>query len=374
MAAPQLILLDSLDAIRAAAPAWDDLWRRSDVAVPVARAELVAQWIEAASPQATVRGLAVRQDGQLVAALPLVGGRVKRLVRVGRLPSNYWAWAGDLLLDPSADAPPVLETLAAAVGQLPWPLLWLDAVPLQTPRWREFVAALDAGGLASSSQQRFCIGQVEIDHDWPGYQARLSANHRHHMRRINNRATDDGGATLKVYRDPRPEEIDDLLRRGFAIEDRSWKGTEGSSVLQRPAHFQYYCRQARQLAEWGQLQLTFLELAGQPIAFEYGWNARGVYFSPKVGYDDKFSRLSPGQLLRRHLLERFFADHQQHLFDFIGPLSTATAKWITGSYPVGRIVVDTGRGGGRALLRLYESWWAGLRRLRYRREAENAKF
>ena len=235
MAAPQLVQLDSIDAIRQAAPAWDDLWARSDVAVPVARAELVAQWIEACSAAGVVRALAVRQDGQLVAALPLVGGRVKRLVRVGRLPSNYWAWAGDLLLDPSADAGPVLETLATGIGRLPWPLLWLDAGPLQSPRWMQFVEALAAVGLASSSQQRFCIGQVEIDHDWPGYQARLSANHRHHMRRINNREADDGGATLTVYRDVRPEQIESCCGAASRSKTGVGRGPRGRSVLDSPA-------------------------------------------------------------------------------------------------------------------------------------------
>ncbi len=352
MPALQLIQLDSLAALRDAAPAWDDLWQRSDVAVPVARAELIAQWIEACVPRAAIRALAVQQNGQFVAALPLVGGRVKRLLRVGRLPANSWAWSGDLLVDPLADVEPVMETLAAAVARLPWPLVWFDAVPLETPRWRQFVAALDAIGLASSQRQRFCIGEIEIDHDWTAYQSRWTANHRHQLRRINNRAAKEGGVTMTVNRKVPSEQIDELLRRGFEIEDRSWKGSAGSSVLKSPAQFEFYCRQARQLAEWGQLQLTFLEHAGQPIAFEYGWNAKGTYFSPKVGYDDAFARLSPGQLLRHRLLERFFADPDQHLFDFIGPLSEATAKWITRAYPISRLVVGTGGRIGRLLVRL----------------------
>ncbi len=46
MAAPRVLQFDSLAALRAAAPAWDDLWRRSAVAMPIARAEPIAQYVE----------------------------------------------------------------------------------------------------------------------------------------------------------------------------------------------------------------------------------------------------------------------------------------------------------------------------------------
>ena len=39
-----------------------------------------------------------------------------------------------------------------------------------------------------------------------------------------------------------------LLRRGFEIEDRGWKATEGTSVLRTPRVFDFFYRQAEQLA------------------------------------------------------------------------------------------------------------------------------
>jgi CelD/BcsL family acetyltransferase involved in cellulose biosynthesis len=358
MAAPRLIQFESVSAIRAAAAAWDDLWQRSDVALPVGRAELVAQWMETVAPRATVRALALEQDGQLVAALPLLGGHIKRLLSVGKLPANDWSWAGDLLLDPSADVRRAMETLAAAVGKLPWRLVWLDGVASESARWQMFAESLQAVGLRFDRRELFRVGQIEIDHNWTAYKAKWSNNHRHQMRRMENRAKREGDLALVVLRDVRPEKIESLLRRGFKVECRSWKGSKGSAVLTSPQVFDFYCRQARQLAEWGQLQLTFLELDGYPIAFEYGWNAKGVYCSPKVGYDEQFRRLTPGQLLRHELLQRFFADPEQRLFDFVGPLADATAKWKTGTYSIGRLVASTQRRGGRAALGLLRKYWS----------------
>jgi CelD/BcsL family acetyltransferase involved in cellulose biosynthesis len=358
MAAPRLIRIESISQLRDAADAWDDLWRRSEVALPIARAELIAQWIEAAAHRRRLHALAIEQDGQFVAALPMLHGRLKRLLTVAGLPSNHWSWAGDLLLDPSADLDSVLAMLADALAHVPVRLLWLEGVALASPRWTRLATALNAQGLDVVGRELFRVGQVEISHDWDAYRASWSSNHRHHMRRMEKRVQAVPGLRLTVISDARPEQVAPLLRRGFEVEARGWKGSQGTAVLNSPTEFAYYCRQARQLAEWGQLQLTFLEQADRAIAFEYGWNAKGVYCSPKVGYDEAFARLSPGQLLRHELLKQFFADPRQRVFDFMGPLADATAKWITNSYLVGRLVVSTTRRGSRSLVRLLRRRWS----------------
>ncbi len=47
------IHLTSVAALRTNAAAWDDLWQRSDVSLPLLRAELLAQWVEHFAPGPT---------------------------------------------------------------------------------------------------------------------------------------------------------------------------------------------------------------------------------------------------------------------------------------------------------------------------------
>ncbi len=63
MARQRIIHLNSIDDLRSAAPAWDDLWWRSDVALPTARAELLAQWLERFAPHRDFHAFAVEEDG-----------------------------------------------------------------------------------------------------------------------------------------------------------------------------------------------------------------------------------------------------------------------------------------------------------------------
>jgi len=339
--------------LRAAAGAWDDLWNRAESAAPLTRAELLAQWLDEFAPKATCRCLIVEEGGQFVAALPLVGRRVKRLFEMASIPSNPWCVCGDLLVDPQADVPAALDALVDAINRLPWPLVWLTPVPLATPRWQAFSAALTRAEMPFAVQSHYHIGEINLDGDWESYQAGWSGKHRRQMHKALDRARHDGPLELKVYDHLAGDQLNQALRRGFAVENRSWKGQAGTSVLRTPGMFELYQRQARQLAEWGQLRLAFLEHAGREIAFEYGFRAKRTYFSAKVGYDPAFADYSPGQLLRLLLLERFHEDGEIDRVDFWGPLSRATSEWIDSVYAVGRIVAAPRRMAGRLALRAY---------------------
>jgi hypothetical protein len=250
--------------------------------------------------------------------------------------------------------------LADELRRLPWPMLWFDTVPLEQPAWQKFLTVLNNVGMTHAADERFRIGVVDIDEqggNWQAYQESWSGNHRRHMRKALRRAEEEGDVQMDVRHPRSTAEIETLLREGFEVEHRSWKGREGTSVLTSPEAWQFYLRQGTRLAEHGNLELAFLRFRGQSIAFEYGWTAQGVYYTPKVGFDDGFARFSPGQLLRYFALQNAFANRERRAIDFLGPLSDATSKWITASYPISRLVVATGKI-GRGLL------WSGRKLVR----------
>ncbi|MDZ4819397.1 MAG: GNAT family N-acetyltransferase [Planctomycetota bacterium] len=374
MATYQVRHYGSAAELRAAAPAWDDLWHRSNNSIPSARASLIALWLETFAPQADFRAIAIEQDGQLVAALPLVGSRLRGVLRVGKLPTGVWGEAGDLLVDPTCDVPAVLDHMVAALRRLPWPLLWLDSVPIESGEWQQLREALSRNQLQHQWHERFRIGKINCNRSWGQYQTDWSGNFRRQMRKMVKRAEQLGGVELVTSRPTHAAEIDRCLAEGFAVEDRGWKGAEGTSVLKNPVAYEYLRQQAHEMARLGHLELTFLQHQGQSIAFEYGWLGKGTYYSPKVGYDEAFAQLSPGQLIRLKMCERFFADPEIHTWDFSGPLVEATEKWTTDSYPVTRMVISTGQLRGRVLMHAYQSWWPKVRQardyLRSRRSSE----
>ncbi len=354
----QLVRLQSIDELLSAATDYNELWRRSEVALPAARAESLAEWLEMFAPESKLELLVVSDSGRFAAALPLVSQRLRGLLPAACLPVSPWWTSGELLLDAEADQPAVLELLTAGLSQLPQPLIWLDAVRFAAPRWQAFLRAVERAGLPYSVQQQALIGQVEIDHDWEDYQARWSKGHRRQMTVARRKAEAAGGVQLKFYDRVSPNEVERLVRAGFEVEHRSWKGEARGSVLSQPGMLEYYVEQARRLAAAGCLTLAFLEHGGEPIAFEYGMSAKGTYYSYKVGYDEQFAEFTPGQLLRFKLLERFHSDPTRTLVDFAGPLSRATASWSTRTELVGRIVIGAPTLAGRLLAGIYRTWRA----------------
>jgi hypothetical protein len=268
--------ITSIDELRASAPAWDDLWWRSDVEMPLTRAELLAQWLEQFRPTAAFRALVVADGQRWIAALPLVACRVGRVIPAGAMPCNPWASCGDVLLDPAADADAVCGRLMAEIAQLRWQLLWLDEVASESPRWQALLRGCQEAGLPAAFHHRLRVGRVEINQPWDVYQKRLPKNHRQGMVRFARRLACEGEVRFEMRSQREPSEIGPWMREAFGIENLGWKGRSGTSVLRSGTMPGYFLRQAEQLARWGQLETAAVRLDGQMIAFIYGMRAKGV--------------------------------------------------------------------------------------------------
>lgn len=347
----RLIEVAGVGPLRGAAAAWDDLWQRSDATAPLLRAELVAQWVEQFSPQGGLRALAVvEEQGRWLAALPLVPAPDGGVLRTGRLASNDWSCSGDLLLDSAVPAAPVLDLLVRGMRTLPWRMLWLNQIAVDAPRWRALGEALDRAGMVSDSYGHTRYGMIPTGGDWDAYCRGLSKKDRVKMERCGRRLAEQGEVRLDVYTRVGADGVEGLLRRAFEVEDRSWKGRAGTSVLRSPGMLGFFTRQARQLAAWGQLELAFLECGGKPVAFSYGHAAKGVSCWHKIGYDPGFGCCSPGQLLQWRLLQWLHAGAAHRAVDTAGPLTDALGMWNPAPYRLGRLIIATRGLMGRLLL------------------------
>lgn len=360
----EIRLLDTTSDLRACAAAWDRLWSESEVTSPSARAEIVSLWADTFAASTQFRALVVAQGERFVGALPLVGKRFLKSVIAGKLPCNDWAASGDLLLAEDCDREKILEMLVSAIPTLPWRVMVLEHIALDQPRWIAFRDAVQRAGLSTTAVPQHQVAQVQVGNDWSSYEASRKSRHRQRRRR-NARMLERAGSTdFRIFNDLPPDQVDQLMQRGFQVEDRSWKGRAETSVLKNPEVFQYYIEEARKLADWGQLELAFLEHEGTPIAFYYGWNAKGVRYSVKLGYDQEFAKFGPGQQQCMRILERAHDDPDCNLYDFYGPLMPWNESWATDTYEVSRVIVAPRRSIEKVLFDLYGYLHPALKRFR----------
>jgi CelD/BcsL family acetyltransferase involved in cellulose biosynthesis len=347
-------ILCSPGEVVAHAEEWDDLWARSTIARPTARARQVQLWCDHFAPAQPFQAILVRDGRELVAALPLVQAR--RLPAVAGLPSNDWAACGTLLVGAAADMRATADALLDALPRTRWRLWWLRNVPWQAESWSQLTAAAARRRAACHALALHEVGCVDLNQSWSRIEEQWSGNHRRHMRKALRRAEREGGVELIVRsRFSSEADIDASLRAAFEIEARGWKGRERTAVVQQDRMLDFVIAQAVELARHGYLRLVTLVHRGAPIAFEYCWQARGTVFTPKVGFDERYAQLSPGQLLRYLHFRRLAAETPAPVIDFGGPLADFTRRWTTHHYQTGTVVLGRPGMSGQLLVAGYRA-------------------
>jgi len=355
------IHLASIDELRNFAADWDELWRRSDVESPLVRAELLAEWVERFSLRGAFHAVVIADSTRWVAALPLVPCRIGWLMPAAGMPCNARSACGDLLCDSSHPANgEAMNLLVAAAADLPWRMLWLgDALP-ESARWQSLLRACAECGAAVHCHEHYRVGRVPVGGDWVAYQKQLAKNHRQAMNRAARRLADQGDVRFEMFGAGGYPPVEGWLREAFAVEDMGWKGREGSSVLRSPGMFEFYVRQAEQLAAWGHWAPAALRLDGHIVAFMHGFRSKGACFAHKISFDPRFAALSPGQLLFHHVLERLHADGDCQALDFLGPMTQSHDRWRPTTYGVGRVAIAPRRLLGRVAVLAYKNVWRRL--------------
>jgi hypothetical protein len=286
------------------------------------------------------------------------------MIPAGELPANPWSCCGDLLLDSTVDVDSVMNLLLESAGNLPWPLLWFSDAVADSSRWRTLLLACDRANILTEHHERYRVGRVEIAHDWDAYQRLLRKGHRQNMNRVVRRLNAEGDVQLDVHSSLAPTEVKPWLETVFEVENQSWKGQAGTSVVGNPGVFSFYLGQAEQLAAWGQLEIAALQLDQRAIACLYGYRAKGILFVNKIAYDPQFASFSPGQQLFYRLLENLHNHDGVHALDFMGPMTESLSRWEPTTYGIDRIALALHHPWGRAAIYAYKNWWPKIRQFR----------
>jgi len=341
-------LLTGLNSLRNTQQAWNSLWSRSAVTYAAARAENIDVWMKHFQPDRELKLATVWDQDRLVAALPLFENGKKFGMTVWSLTTDCWAVSGDLLLDPEYAAEDLCGQLVDLLKKDQWSLLKLESIKMETPRWQAFMGALNSKGHTLRQSTGDPIALTDVLQDWPAYQASWSGNHRAAVKKGIKRLNELGSIEVECFREGQREELNSILMECFQLEDRSWKGENGTSILKSDMQ-DFFQDEAYSLMQSGMLSLWQLKLDGVLIAFEYCAVGKGVVFSNKISFDPEYSRYSPGNVLRFYQHEFYQQDQQTYLFDMMGITCKNKAKWATRTYETGNVIVANGLVGSLAL-------------------------
>jgi len=145
---------------------------------------------------------------------------------------------------------------------------------------------------------------------------------RHRLRSKENKLEREGRLRLGVWESAEPQ----VLAEFFELEASGWKGRRGSAIAASPRLVAFYTAVAQAAAKLRYLRIYALLLNDAPVAMHFGLLMNGCYYIPKVAYDERYRKCSPGLLLMQHVLKDL-ALIGAHKFDFLGPSMEWKRMW-----------------------------------------------
>jgi hypothetical protein len=121
-------------------------------------------------------------------------------------------------------------------------------------------------------------------------------------------------------------ECEESFKRFLMLESAGWKGRSKSAIASSLVTTRFYMSIVQELQKRGMLRMYSLHVGAKTIAMQLGLAMNGVYYSPKVAYDETFAYYSPGQLLNKHVIIDL-SNEGFSKYDFLGPRAVWKTVW-----------------------------------------------
>ncbi|MGI9427423.1 MAG: GNAT family N-acetyltransferase [Bythopirellula sp.] len=248
-------------------------------------------------------------------------GRVLRLLGDGEVCSDYV----DLLADPA-----YVSSATRAIAQylsknsLDWDTTDFTAIGSECRGLNQLadaLAAIDCHVVRSPNESCWSISLPE---DWEQFLAMQSKSHRKQLRRLEKRVLNTDQAVWHLVEEPAQFEVAWPILVDLHQRRRISLGEPGRFASQQWASF--HRELARQLLDEGKLRLSWLEIAGQPVAAEYHCAGQDTTWAYQGGVDPNRIDEEPGRMSMIRTFQHAIAEGHRH-FDLLRGDEPYKAHW-----------------------------------------------
>src|SRR5262245_57026228 len=172
---------------------------------------------------------------------------------------------------------------------------------------------------------------ISLNADWMEPDRQFNAGRRSDFRRAQRHAEKMGAVSYEMV-SPTPAALEPLLQEAYPVESAGWKTGKGTALAVNSALGDFYQRYATAACEKGILRLFFLRIGGHAVAMQLAVECHDRFWLLKIGYDEQFSRCSPGTLLMLHTL-KYAATRGLDSYEFLGLTESWTNNWTQSLRP-----------------------------------------
>jgi CelD/BcsL family acetyltransferase involved in cellulose biosynthesis len=324
-------LLTSRESLAAALPDWDGSPLGANALTPMQTKPWIQACAETFSHGGELRVVVLEDDRGIAAIAPFV--RREAFPAVNELLGlRELSEPSDLIYRDEAALKSLIEVISR------------DRTPLDLERVVESSPSVEAirNGFRGSAVVRVRpennLPHIAIPPGSMGPEQLLGSRLRSDLRRAQRKAEAQGKVTYEIHAPRTADEFLPLFEQALKVEAAGWKGAGGFAVAKDALQRAFFNRYGVLASEAGVLRLAFTRIDGAVAAMQYAvqWNAG--FWLLKVGYDETYSKCSPGQLLMQHTL-RYAAQQGLRSYEFLGSAETWTQRWTTAERTTVRIVV-----------------------------------
>jgi|WetSurMetagenome_2_1015567.scaffolds.fasta_scaffold28064_2 CelD/BcsL family acetyltransferase involved in cellulose biosynthesis len=311
----ELSIVNSIEGLASLAEEWNTL--AEPTKSPLLRHEWFAACAVAFCPPGRLHVMVLRDGSGIAAIAPLVlnpSHGIRRLEVLGT--AALGELSGFLYRDEAA-----LEELVKAIHATGKPL-YLQCILSDSPEAKA-LERLQPTTLRYGDSVTFSSPWVPVRMEWEKFLPTISSSWRSSFRRSQRKAEETGPLTFDFVTATN-DTVESLFAEMFRIEASSWKARTGSAVetdKQLTVFFREYVKAAAAL---GKIIIAFMKIGDKGVASQLLVNHGGRLWVLKVGYDEAFSKASPGILLMHRVVQYTF-ENGYEAFEMLG----ANEPWVS---------------------------------------------
>lgn len=140
---------------------------------------------------------------------------------------------------------------------------------------------------------------IPVDGSAENYLESLSKNFLRNYRRIGRRIQEQPGTGFRFESGNMEKNAGPFM----TIEHQGWKAQRKTSILSDESYVRFFLLLTKRLEDQGWLRWAFLDIGGEPVAGQFMVECGRTLYVVKIGYNEAFSKLSPGTALFGKVIE-----------------------------------------------------------------------
>ena len=307
---------------------WNELLAASDNDNPFMTHEWFSCWWDVFGGNVQPAIFVVKKNGCPVAIAPFMIARVswrKMPVRALMFLGQGHASRSGLILEDTDPRVMAIVFHHVARRSSDYDIAWFDYIVKGSRTDQVIGARAYEGKLRSVAMQSDRSPYIAVMQDWDVFFKTRSSKLRQKIGNVTRRLSLQGDFSVVMHNTAEDRTMIDAM---LEVSRQTWKYRTRTAIASSVADEEFYRRVAETAADKGWLNLWLLLCCRQPVAFAFNMHYKSKVYAMKIGYDERYGALSPGEYLNYHAIRECF-DAGRAEYDWLGKAEAFKMRWTS---------------------------------------------